>query len=180
MGIEFGATVFSNDGGNTWLGHRRGALRDCHSLAFHPSDGEWIYEAGGTGGGAAFSRDGGCTWTNVGEGLDRHYGWAVTGDPTDPSTWYVSVAPGPSQAHGDKNAEACIFRREGAGWRSLAGGLPQPLPHMPYSLIADPAVPGALYAALSNGNIWHSPDRGESWAPTPVRLGGNRRALVML
>lgn len=31
VGIEFGATVLSMDGGQTWTGHRRGALRDCHS-----------------------------------------------------------------------------------------------------------------------------------------------------
>ncbi len=95
VGIEFGATVVSDDGGRSWSNHRRGSLRDCHGLRFHPSDGSWVYEAGGTGGGAAFSRDGGRTWTQAREGLDRHYGWAVAADPLEPATWYVSLAPGP-------------------------------------------------------------------------------------
>jgi photosystem II stability/assembly factor-like uncharacterized protein len=60
-GIEAGAVVRSEDGGKTWSRHRRGALRDCHSLKFHATNGNWVYEAGGTGGGAAFSQDGGRT-----------------------------------------------------------------------------------------------------------------------
>jgi hypothetical protein len=30
--------------------HRKGALRDCHSLKFHTTNGNWAYEAGGNGG----------------------------------------------------------------------------------------------------------------------------------
>ena len=184
VGIEFGATVVSCDGGKSWSNHLRGSLRDCHGLCFHAADGRWVYEAGGTGGGAAYSRDGGLTWKNARQGLDRHYGWAVAADPADPATWYVSAAPGPSQAHGGHDAQACIFRhdisRHGGEWRRLGGGLPQPLAHMPYALITDPRAPGALYAGLSGGEIWYSGDRGESWQPLPVAMGAIRRALVMM
>lgn len=180
VGIEFGATLLSCDGGKSWTNHRRGALRDCHGLYFHPSDGNWVYEAGGTGGGAAYSQDGGYTWTNAGAGLDRHYGWAVAADQDEPGIWYVSVSPGPSNAHGENNAQACIFRREGAGWRSLAGCLPQPLSHMPYALIPGRGPAGSIYAGLASGDIWHSLDRGESWRQMPVHLGAIRRCLVIL
>ncbi|MGE5603101.1 MAG: hypothetical protein ACM30E_08620, partial [Nitrososphaerales archaeon] len=115
-----------------------------------------------------------------GQGLDRHYGWAVAADPNDPSTWYVSVAPDPGKAHSEGGSEACIFRRDGASWNRLTGGLPQPLSHMPYALIADPELAGSLYAGLSNGEIWHSYDRGENWERLPMSLGEIRRALVML
>jgi hypothetical protein len=41
VGIEAGAVVRSHDGGETWSDHRRGALRDYHSLA--GSDGiDWV------------------------------------------------------------------------------------------------------------------------------------------
>lgn len=179
-GVELGATVVSSDGGQSWTGHRPGSLRDCHSLAFHASNGAWVYEGGGSHGGAAFSQDGGLTWINAGPGLDRHYGWAVAADSGDPSIWYVSVSPGPGKAHGSQNAEAAIFRRDGAGWRKLSGGLPQPLAHMPYALLTDPGKAGVLYAGLSNGDLWCSLDYGEQWEQLPVSLGGIHRALVML
>jgi photosystem II stability/assembly factor-like uncharacterized protein len=180
VGIEAGATVLSRDGGRTWTGHLRGALRDCHSLAFHASHGDWLYEAGGTGGGVAFSRDGGCTWERPSEGLDRHYGWAVAADPRNPEVWYVSASRGPFQAHSEGNGQAYIFRYNGGRWEHLAGGLPQPLNQMPYALITDSREPDAVYAGLSNGNIWWSDDRGESWRQLPVHLGAIHRSLVLL
>jgi hypothetical protein len=180
VGIEAGATVASLDGGSTWTSHRQHSLRDCHSLAFHMTDGSWVYEGGGTGGGAAFSRDGGLTWIKAGQGLDRHYGWAAAGDPADPSVWFLSASPGPSKAHGSGNAQAYIFRHGPAGWQRLGGGLPQPLEHMPYALLPDPEVPGSMYAGLSNGEIWHSPDHGEGWMELQVRFERIHRALVVL
>jgi hypothetical protein len=180
VGVEFGATVLSEDGGRTWSGHRPGALRDCHSLAFHPAFGDWVYEGGGTGVGASFSRDGGRTWTQRRDGLDRPYGWAVAADPETPEIWYASLAPGPRAAHGGLDAQAGIFRQDGSKWHRLAGGLPEPLRHMPYALITDPDVPGNLYAGLSNGDVWHSGDRGDSWRQLPVSLGAIHRSLVMI
>ncbi len=43
-GMEYGALVRSEDGGETWEGHRPGALRDCHGMTFHSHDGTWAYE----------------------------------------------------------------------------------------------------------------------------------------
>lgn len=180
VGIEFGATVLSMDGGQTWTGHRRGALRDCHALAFHALRGEWLYEGGGTGGGHAFSRDGGKTWSRTQAGLDRHYGWAVAADPAQPEVFYLSASPGPSKAHSENNAQAGIFRHEGGQWRRLSGGLPQPLNHMPYALITDPSQPGHIYAGLSNGDVWHSANHGDHWQQLPFNLGRIRRSLIML
>ena len=180
-GIEAGAVVRSADGGKSWVGHRRGALRDCHSLTFNARNGNWIYEGGGTGGGAAFSRDGGLSWRKHKIGLDRHYGWAVAGDPARPDVWYASLSPGPMKAHTDGKAEAYIFRsREGRPWEKLAGGLPQPLENMPYALLTDPDAPGHLYAGLSNGDIWHSTDHGDTWDKLSLNLKGIHQSLVAL
>jgi photosystem II stability/assembly factor-like uncharacterized protein len=180
-GIEAGATLCSRDGGRTWSHHLRGSLRDCHSLIFHATDGAWAYEGGGSGGGAAFSRDGGQTWQAPRAGLDRHYGWAVAADPARPDVWYVSLSPGPFKAHTDGKAEAYIFRSiEGAPWQKLGGGLPQPIPFMPYALLTDPAAPGHLYAGMSSGEVWHSADLGDTWERLPFSLGGIHRAMVII
>ncbi|HEX9131889.1 MAG TPA: hypothetical protein VF844_06330, partial [Ktedonobacteraceae bacterium] len=172
VGIEFGAVVQSRDGGQSWTGHRRGALRDCHSLTFHATHGDWVYESGGTGAGVSVSRDAGATWIQPKEGLDRHYGWAVAADPAQPNVWYASLAPGPRSAHSEHNAQAAIVRAiGGAPWQTLTGGLPQPLNYMPYALLTDPSAPGQVYAGLSNGEVWHSTDHGDVWHQLPFRLG---------
>lgn len=188
VGIEFGAVVRSADGGKAWSGHRKGSLRDCHSLIAHASDGNWFYEAGGTGGGAAFSKDGGITWHKHNAGLDRSYGWACAADPGDPSIWYVSVAPQPTlfnpstpPAHIDGEAQAYIFRSEAGGpFRKLGGGLPQPLDYMAYELVSDPGAPGTLYAGLSNGDVWHTEDYGENWFRLPFNLDRIERSLLII
>jgi photosystem II stability/assembly factor-like uncharacterized protein len=188
IGIEAGAVVRTADGGQTWEGHRPGALRDCHTITFHATNGDWVYEAGGTGVGAAFSRDGGKTWRQPGEGLDRHYGWACAADPARPEVWYISASPAFASltqpipaAHVDGHANACIFRSAGgAAWQKLGGGLPQPLNYMAYALLIDPSAPGHLYAGLSNGDVWHSTDHGDSWMQLPFNLKGIHRTLIML
>ena len=179
-GIEAGAVVRTTDGGKTWEDHRKGALRDCHSITFHASNGDWAYEAGGTGTGAAVSRDGGRTWVQTRAGLDRHYGWACAADPEHPEVCYVSVSPSPYKAHSDGNAQAYIFRSNHDGeWQKLGGGLPQPLDHMPYALLTDPAEPGTVYAGLSNGDVWRSRDLGNSWEQLPFNLKSINRSMIM-
>lgn len=179
-GIEAGAVVRSDDGGRTWSRHRPGALRDCHSLAFHATNGNWVYQGGAwpRQGPAAYSRDGGITWTSARDGADRPYGWAVAADTARPEVWYVSAAPG-IRAHG-RRADAAIYRSAGgAGWQRLRGGLPEPLDGMPYALLTDPARSGAVYAGLSSGEIWRSIDFGDSWTKIPVVLPGIHNLVLI-
>jgi len=184
-GIEFGAVVQSTDGGQSWSGHRKGSVRDCHSLMFHSNNGEWVYEAGG--GGVAVSRDGGATWKHPKEGLDRNYGWACAADPARPEVWYASISPMGSfpkmipAAHIDGKANAYIFRSTGgAPWEKLRGGLPDPLDYMAYALLTDPAAPGQLYAGLSNGDVWFSADYGDNWQQLPFSLPAIVRSMIMM
>jgi photosystem II stability/assembly factor-like uncharacterized protein len=173
VGIELGGLMRSSDGGLSWQDHRPGAQRDVHSLAWHPQTPGRAYEAGG--GGAAFSTDAGESWQPADEGLDRHYAWSVSVDPSDPDCWYVSASTGPYAAHGRGDPQARIYRRrDGEPWHPLAGGIPEPLPAMPYALLA---TEGRLFAGLADGQLWESPDRGESW--TAMQLQGDTLAAVL-
>ncbi len=182
-GIEAGAVMRSIDGGHTWSGHRPGALRDCHSLIFHATNGNWVYQGGAwfRARGAAVSRDAGAHWTAPRDGIDRAYGWAVAADPARPEVWYISVSPDPKKAHSDGNAQACIFRSiGGARWEKLSGGLPQPLDYMPYALLTDPQAQGHVYAGLSNGEVWQSSDYGEAWQRLPFTSGAIQQMLILV
>ena len=158
VGIELGGLMRSTDGGASWQDHRPGAQPDVHSLAWHPRVEGRAYEAGG--GGAAWSEDAGDTWQPADAGRDRHYTWAVAVEPHDPDAWYVSASTGPFAAHGRGDPQARIYAWRAGEWRALAGGLPEPLPAMPYALVA---ADGRLFAGLADGQLWESTDRGESW-----------------
>jgi photosystem II stability/assembly factor-like uncharacterized protein len=159
VGIELGGLMRSVDGGATWQDHRPGAQRDVHSLAWHQRLAGRAYEAGG--GGAAFSEDAGETWRPADEGRDRHYTWSVAVDPDDAELWYVSASTGPFAAHGGRDPQAHIYRRRDSRWEKVGGGLPEPIPAMPYALVA---ADGRVFAGLADGQIWESRDRGGSWA----------------
>jgi photosystem II stability/assembly factor-like uncharacterized protein len=159
VGIELGGLMRSTDGGATWQDHRPGAQPDVHSLAWHPRIAGRAYEAGG--GGAAWSDDAGDTWHAADEGRDRHYTWSVAVDPVDPELWYVSASTGPFAAHGGHEPQALIYRRHDGGWHALTGGgLPEPLPAMPYALVA---WDDRLFAGFADGELWESADRGDTW-----------------
>ena len=168
VGIELGGLMRSTDGGESWEDHRPGAQRDVHCLAWHPGVVGRAYEAGG--GGAAFSVDGGRTWSPADDGRDRHYTWALAVDPDDPDRWYVSASTGPFAAHGRGDPQARVYRRQGGGlWEALGGGLPEPLPAMPYALVV---AGGRLFAGLSDGQLWESRDHRETWRRCSVAGDG--------
>jgi photosystem II stability/assembly factor-like uncharacterized protein len=170
-GIELGGVMRSRDGGETWEDRKPGACLDAHALATHPKDADRVYEAAGDG--VAVSTDAGDSWRRVDEGMDRHYAWGLAVDPADPELWYVSASHGPGYAHRDEgSAEAVLYRRRGdRPWEPLdGGGLPSPLPHMPYALVALRERPGSLVAGLRNGELLTSDDSGDSWRTLEVRL----------
>jgi photosystem II stability/assembly factor-like uncharacterized protein len=172
VGIELGGLMRSSDGGETWDDHRPGAQPDVHAVAWDPHVPGRAYEAGG--GGAAWSEDSGATWVPADEGRDRHYTWALAVDPGDPELWYVSASTGARAAHRGGDPEARIYRRRGSEpWQPLAGGLPDPLPAMPYALAAGR---GCLLAGLADGQLWQSGDGGDRWARCVVR-GAAPRAI---
>jgi hypothetical protein len=168
-GIEFGAVVRSEDNGQSWSRHLQGALRDCHSLKFHSSNGHWVFQAGGTGGGAAFSLDGGNTFQRRRQGLAKHYGIVCAADPVNPETWYVCVASSPFKAFG-KSPETYLYRTDGkTDWQPI-GWAPHPLPATPTALVTLQDSPGHLYAGLTSGEIWYSTDYGDSWEKLPFSM----------
>lgn len=118
-GVEFGAVVRSTDGGETWSNHRRKAIRDCHSLVWHATDGMCVYEAGAGLGKRAGARstDGGETWHKPGDGLDRGYGWAVAATPRT----RTSGTSRPRRARSRPTATATRKRRS-SGARATASG----------------------------------------------------------
>ncbi len=154
VGIELGGLMRSEDGGASFTDHRPGAKRDVHALAWHPTASDRAFEAAGDG--AAWSSDGGLSWQPLDAGRDLRYCWALAADPADPDRWYVSAASGPGAAHAAQGARGRLYRWEVDAWRPL----PLPATAMPYALAA---TRGELIAALTDGRVLRSADRGERW-----------------
>ena len=163
VGIELGGLMRTADGGASFSDHRPQAARDVHCVAWHPSAPGRAYEAGGDG--AAWSRDGGRSWDRADAGRDRRYAWALAVDAADPDRWFVSAAPGPSQAHGNRSSDSAIYRWEGSGpWRVIEG----PLDSHVYALASGGS---GLFAGLGDGTLLQSDDGGESWSELGERIG---------
>jgi hypothetical protein len=87
-------------------------------------------------------------------------------DADDPDRWFVSAAPGPFEAHGDRPSDSAIYRWEGAGpWQVIQG----PLESHVYALATGR---GQLFAGLGDGTLLGSYDGGESWSELGERIGG--------
>ena len=94
---------------------------------------------------------------------------------------FTRISESPFDAFSTGHASTSIFRAtEDGRWKKLACGLPQPLDYMAYALLTNPDAPGHLYAGLSNGDIWHSSDHGDTWVQLPLNLKATNRALVGL
>lgn len=163
VGIELGALVVSDDGGESWRERPPGSRRDNHSLATHPDDPGRVYSAAGDG--YAESHDGGESWDHPQEGLDHRYCWSVRPDPADPDTVLVSSANGARSAHSSGTADAHVYRRRDGVWERLADrGLP----------MGEGVVRAVLatheegFYAANNRGLFRSSDAGDSWERLPV------------
>jgi photosystem II stability/assembly factor-like uncharacterized protein len=172
VGIELGGVMISRDGGETWEDRKPGSYHDSHAVQTHALAPGRIYEA--AGGGVSMSDDAGRSWRTVDDGMDRHYVWGLAIDPADPDLWYVSASISAREAHrSNGQAEAYIYRRRAdTPWERLNGGLPAPLPFMPYALLTLPNRPNTLIAGLQHGELLLTEDGGDSWRTLEVKLPG--------
>jgi hypothetical protein len=171
VGIELGGVMASEDGGATFSDHRPGAKRDAHCLAWHPTAAGRAYEAAGDG--AARSVDGGRTWQAADAGRDLPYCWALAVDPVDPERWYVSAASGPGAAHRGRDARGRLYRSAGdSRWERI----PPPSDAMPYALAT---TDGALLAGMSDGRLFASADRGDTWTAVEVEPPAQATGAVL-
>ncbi|APW97685.1 hypothetical protein CHINAEXTREME_07820 [Halobiforma lacisalsi AJ5] len=160
-GIEAGAFVYTEDGGETWHERPEGSRRDNHSLATHPDREGRIYAAAGDG--YAESDDGGERWRQPERGLEHTYCWSVVPDPGDPDRVLVSSASGASRAHTAESAESYVYRKaDGGPWERLEDrGLPTG-EGVVRAVFDTLGRPGVVYAVTNRG-LFVTDDFGDGW-----------------
>ncbi|MDQ2050678.1 hypothetical protein RBH26_09275 [Natronolimnohabitans sp. A-GB9] len=161
VGIEAGAFVYSDDGGETWHERPDGSRRDNHTLATHPDREGRVYTAAGDG--YAVSDDGGEHWDLPQRGLEHTYCWGLAVDPADPESVIVSSASGASRAHTAERAESYVYRRtDDESWDRLErGGLPTG--EGVVRAVFDTTDEDGVVYAVNNRGLFVTDDFGDSW-----------------
>ena len=172
LGVEQGALFKTTDGGRTWTELKGFSdvgdpiYSDVHQIVLRPSNPDEIYMA--TGAGLYYSPDEGQTWQQL-TGGDFRIGYPdqlifspeddrvlfLAGSRDTPGTW--------RQSH---HADGTIMRSRDGGrtWETCGRGLPDNL-RANVEAMSLAAYPGgfSLFAGTTDGEMYGSDDRGETW-----------------
>ncbi len=175
VGISVGGVYESTDGGKTWEGRNKGLRADYlpepyaeyghdpHYMLASPSNPDVLWQQNHCG--VFRSVDRAQTWTDISqeEGPVK-FGFALALDPFDEKTAWV--VPGISdEKRMAVDGALCVARTEDGGetWQELRNGLPQTGSYditFRHALDIDEE---ALAFGTTTGNLFFSPDRGDTW-----------------
>jgi photosystem II stability/assembly factor-like uncharacterized protein len=173
------AGVFrTEDAGKTWQPTNRGLKSEgipdsdaevghcVHNLAMHPSRPDTLYMQKHWD--VMRTDDGGDNWYDIGEGLPSDFGFPIDVHAHDPDTVYVVPITSDS-LHVPPDGRLRVYRsRTGGGeWEPLTNGLPQQ--HCYVNVLRDAmSVDGlddcGVYFGTTGGQVYVSPDGGDSWS----------------
>ena len=114
------------------------------------------------------SDDFGGQWTEIGaDSLPSTFGFPVVADPNQPDVAYVlPLTSDEFRCTPDARLRVYRTRDGGTTWEPLANGLPQEnawLTVLRDGFTADTLDPAGLYVGTRTGEVFGSPDAGESW-----------------
>jgi photosystem II stability/assembly factor-like uncharacterized protein len=174
------AGVFrSDDDGETWRpvnkGLRSGAIPDedaevghcVHRLARHPSRPEVLFMQKHWD--VMRTDDAGESWTEVSGDLPTDFGFAIEVHAHEPETVYVVPITSDSE-HFPPEGKLRVYRSRAGGneWEPLTKGLPQANCYVNVlrdAMAVDSLEECGVYFGTTGGQVYASPDAGDSWAP---------------
>jgi photosystem II stability/assembly factor-like uncharacterized protein len=192
VGVEQGALFKTTDGGHTWTELKGFSnvgdpiYSDVHQIKLRPSDPDEIFMA--TGAGLYHSADRGAAWAEL-TGADFRIGYPdqLIFSPEDDRTLFLAGSrETPADWRHTHTAHGTVMRSRDGGhtWETCGRGIPDDL-HANIEALAVAAYSGgfALYAGTTDGEIYSSDDRGETWVIIAdgleaVSKGGHYRNLM--
>lgn len=181
VGISAAGVWLSDDRGESWRRGVKGlvprylpedAPEEIPNLCVHdiqrcPAEPETIYMQ--FHGGVYRSDDAGETWNDIGSdgGLPSDFGFPMVADPRDPSrAWVIPLVADMDRVTPGGAVRVFGTRDRGASWHARSDGLPQNdayLTILRQAFCHDGADPLGLYFGATSGDVFASPDEGETW-----------------
>lgn len=112
------------------------------------------------------SDDYGETWTPIAKGLPGDFGFPVVAHPHDADTAYVIPLDTPTRASFDGKPAVYRTGNGGESWKKLTKGLPKKDAYytvLREAMAADTFPRAGIYFGTTGGEVWASPDEGETW-----------------
>jgi photosystem II stability/assembly factor-like uncharacterized protein len=179
IAISSAGVFASDDGGASWEPSNRGLSSEflpdpesevghcVHKLARHPSRPEVVYMQKHWD--VMRSDDGGRSWREISGDLPTDFGFAIDVHAHEPDTVYV-VPITSDELHYPPDGRLRVYRSRTGGdeWEALTNGLPQEHCYVNVlrdALAIDTMDPCGVYVGTTGGQVYVSPDAGDTWQP---------------
>ncbi|MBV8148562.1 MAG: exo-alpha-sialidase, partial [Candidatus Eremiobacteraeota bacterium] len=178
VAISAAGAFRSDDGGKTWRpinqGLRSAQIPDpnaevghcVHRIAMHPSRPNVLFMQKHWD--VMRSDDGGDSWHEVSGNLPTDFGFTIDVHAHDPQTVYVVPIKSDSE-HFPIDGKLRVYRSRSGGdeWEPLTNGLPQSNCYVNVlrdAMAVDSLDSCGIYFGTTGGQVYVSPDAGESWS----------------
>jgi photosystem II stability/assembly factor-like uncharacterized protein len=179
IAISAAGTFRTDDGGTTWRPINRGLhskyipdptaeVGHCvHRIALHPSRPNVLFMQKHWD--VMRSDDAGDSWHEVSGNLPTDFGFPIDVHAHEPDTIYVVPIKSDSE-HYPIDGQLRVYRSRTGGneWEALTNGLPQSdcyVNVLREAMAIDRLDPCGVYFGTTGGQVYVSPDSGDTWAP---------------
>ncbi|MPZ87617.1 MAG: exo-alpha-sialidase [Nitriliruptorales bacterium] len=186
VAISAAGAFRTDDAGKTWRAINRGLTSDgipdpdaevghcVHRIAMHPSRPDVLFMQKHWD--VMRSDDAGESWHEISGDLPTDFGFPIAVHAHEPDTVYVVPIKSDAE-HYPPDGKLRVYRSRAGGneWEPLTNGLPQSNCYVNVlrdAMAVDSLDPCGVYFGTTGGQVYASPDSGDSWAPVVRDLPG--------
>ena len=173
MGEEDAPDIPTGSAGDARSKHLREVHRCTHKLALSAKKRGTVYQQNHCG--VYATTDGGRSWRDVSPSNSVRHGFGISlVEDRERSVYIVPAYQGVCKKHNSCiRGRLEVFRLSGSGWTRLSNGLPSRVHTcvLRDAVSSDTLHPGGVYFGTTTGELYGSPDGGESWSEIARDLG---------
>jgi photosystem II stability/assembly factor-like uncharacterized protein len=180
IAISAAGAFRTDDGGKNWKPINKGLKSEylpepapeigfcVHDMVLHPSRPDVLFMQLHQGGGVLRTDNAGDQWKEVKGNLPTDFGFPIEVHPREPETLYVVPMNPNYRCPPDGQLKVWRSRTGGNQWEPLTNGLPQENCYVNVlrdAMGADSLDKCGIYFGTTGGQVYASPDSGDSWKP---------------